>query len=503
MASGAEAVAAVRQQAAAGTPYRIVFMDWKMPGMSGVERRARSSGDAREAPAIIMVTAFGREDVRQEAEEAGLDGFLVKPVSPSSLCRRDHPGVRARLGGGAAARPAAASGATALEGMKVLLAEDNEINQQIAIELLEAVGVTVEVAANGREAVDKVRSGTAWDAVLMDLQMPELDGIAATQAIRAEGRFGELPIIAMTAHAMVEERERCFAAGMNDHVTKPIEPDVLYQTLARWFQRRPAAETPVRAEKRPGAAEAALPQVRRRGHRIRPEARRRQPAALPQPARASSWRGRPPRPTRIRKALREGDRALAERVSHTLKGVSGNIGAAARASGCRGGRTRDPGRCGGRRADRRAGERTVRGRWDVARRAGGDGRRSGRGRSAGGAMPRMRSACCRSSKPTSRIPTARRPTTWQRTRRRCAPRSGPTASPASARRSKNTISETPSTGCGAPRRRKGNTMADALDFTEKQSILIVDDTPDNLTLDDGAAEGRLQDARWRTTASAR
>src|SRR5262249_47039639 len=129
----------------------------------------------------------------------------------------------------------------ALDGMKVLLAEDNEINQQIAIELLESVGVAVETADNGLEAVEKVRSGAAWDAVLMDLQMPELDGISATQAIRAEERFKDLPIIAMTAHAMVEERERCFAAGMNDHVTKPIEPDVLYQALSRWYSRRPGA----------------------------------------------------------------------------------------------------------------------------------------------------------------------------------------------------------------------------------------------------------------------
>ncbi len=290
----------------------MVFMDWKMPGMSGVEAARAIKRRRAGAPAIIMVTAFGREDVRQEAEEAGLDGFLVKPVSPSSLFDAIIQVFAPDL---AAERPAAGGGERryALEGMRVLLAEDNEINQQIAIELLEAVGVTVEVAANGREAVDKVRSGTAWDAVLMDLQMPELDGISATQAIRAEGRFGELPIIAMTAHAMVEERERCFAAGMNDHVTKPIEPDVLYQALARWFQRRPAAETPVRAEKRPGAAEAALPQVpgvdtasglkRVAGN-----------LALYRNLLGKFVEGQAAAADAIRKALREGDRALAERA---------------------------------------------------------------------------------------------------------------------------------------------------------------------------------------------
>jgi two-component system sensor histidine kinase/response regulator len=325
VASGAEAIAAVRQQVAAGTPYRMVFMDWKMPGLSGVDAARVLKGEPG-APAIVIVTAFGREDVREEAEEAGLDGFLVKPVSPSSLL---DAVIRVTAPDSATERAAAGSGDRryGLEGMKVLLAEDNEINQQIAIELLEAVGVTVEIAANGREAVDKVRSGTAWDAVLMDLQMPELDGISATQTIRAEGRFGDLPIIAMTAHAMVEERERCFAAGMNDHVTKPIEPDVLYQTLARWFQRRPAAETSVRVEKRPGAAEPALPQVpgvdtasglkRVAGN-----------LSLYRNLLGKFVEGQSAAADAIRKALREGDRALAERLSHTLKGVSGNIGAA-------------------------------------------------------------------------------------------------------------------------------------------------------------------------------
>ena len=329
VASGSEALAAVRQ--AAGTPYRIVFMDWKMPGMSGIEAaRAIKAGDGTQVPAVIMVTAFGREDVRQEADEARLDGFLVKPVSPSSLVDAI---VQVFAPEGAAVRASAGGGERqyGLDGMKVLLAEDNEINQQIAIELLESVGVVVETADNGQQAVDRVKAGTRWDAVLMDLQMPELDGISATQAIRADGRFQELPIIAMTAHAMVEERERCFAAGMNDHVTKPIEPEVLYQALARWF-RRPAADAlarvdaPARMEKRPGAGDGELPRVsgvdtasglmRVAGN-----------AALYRNLLGKFVEGQAGAPDAIRKALRDGDRALAERLSHTLKGVSGNIGA--------------------------------------------------------------------------------------------------------------------------------------------------------------------------------
>jgi PAS domain S-box-containing protein len=324
VASGAEAVAAVRQSAA-DNPYRIVFMDWKMPGLSGIEagREIKSGAGAGGSPAVIMVTAFGREEVRQEAEDAGLDGFLVKPVSPSALLdaiiQVFAPGQAPR-----AARPAAQR-EYGLDGMKVLLAEDNEINQQIAIELLESVGVAVETADNGRAAVDKVRSGAAYDAVLMDLQMPELDGISATQAIRGEARFGELPIIAMTAHAMVEERERCFAAGMNDHVTKPIEPEVLYQTLARWY-RRPAQAAPARPATRARAPGEALPQVagldmasglkRVAGNQ-----------ALYRNLLGKFVEGQERAPDSIRQALRAGDRATAERLSHTLKGVSGNIGA--------------------------------------------------------------------------------------------------------------------------------------------------------------------------------
>jgi two-component system sensor histidine kinase/response regulator len=209
--------------------------------------------------------------------------------------------------------------------MKVLLAEDNEINQQIAIELLESVGVVVETADNGQQAVDKVKAGGSWDAVLMDLQMPELDGISATQAIRADGRFAALPIIAMTAHAMVEERERCFAAGMNDHVTKPIEPEVLYQALARWF-RRPPEDAPARTAQRSGADDGQLPQVA--GVDVASGLKRvAGNVALYRNLLGKFVEGQADAPDAIRKALRAGDRALAERLSHTLKGVSGNIGA--------------------------------------------------------------------------------------------------------------------------------------------------------------------------------
>ena len=236
VASGEEAIDAVRRLDA-NEPYDVVLMDWRMPGLDGIEasRRIKGNKKLKNPPAIIMVTAFGREEVRQEAENSGLDGFLVKPVNQSTLIDAlveiFAPGQK-EMGGSA---PDATS--WDLSGLKVLLTEDNEINQQIAIELMEGVGVTVDVANNGRIAVDKMLASEGrgpYDIILMDLQMPEMDGYQATARLRSEARFAKLPIVAMTAHAMAEERDRCLAAGMNGHITKPIDPDTLFRTLASY-----------------------------------------------------------------------------------------------------------------------------------------------------------------------------------------------------------------------------------------------------------------------------
>src|SRR6185503_2740414 len=131
-----------------------------------------------------------------------------------------------------------------LDGMRALLVEDNEINQQVARELMEGVGIAVDVASNGREAVERLEAAgepLPWDVVLMDIQMPEMDGFQATARILAQPRFARLPIVAMTAHATVEERQQCVAAGMVDHVTKPIDPSALYDALARFRPEGPAA----------------------------------------------------------------------------------------------------------------------------------------------------------------------------------------------------------------------------------------------------------------------
>src|SRR5439155_16387838 len=203
VASGAEAITAVGQ-ADATAPYDLVFMDWRMPGLDGFQtiRRIKSDETLTRQPAIVLVTAFGREEVREEAERLRLDGFLVKPVTKSMIVDT-LVNVFADPGSAAAVVPVDEQ-AGRLRGARILLTEDNEINQQIAVELLEGAGAAVRVAGNGREAVQILADGPEpppFDLVLMDLQMPEMDGYQATSNLRADRRFASLPIIAMTAHA--------------------------------------------------------------------------------------------------------------------------------------------------------------------------------------------------------------------------------------------------------------------------------------------------------------
>ncbi len=232
-----------RVEAEPGLPgYDLVLMDWKMPEMSGIDasRRIMANSHLSAAPTIIMVTAYGREEVMREAEGLDLGGFMLKPFNASILFDTIMNAFGRGRTDGAPVPPADApddQAFEALRGARVLLAEDNEINQQVAVELLEDKGVVVTVVSNGREAVDRVRAGGAdagFDAVLMDIQMPVMDGYAATAEIRADGRFADLPILAMTAHAMRGEREKSIARGMNDHINKPINPDDLFGALLAW-----------------------------------------------------------------------------------------------------------------------------------------------------------------------------------------------------------------------------------------------------------------------------
>jgi CheY-like chemotaxis protein/HPt (histidine-containing phosphotransfer) domain-containing protein len=268
-------------------------MDWRMPEMDGMEasRRIKNHNGLSKIPAIVLVTAYGREEIMQKAEQAGLDGFLIKPVNQSVLfdtimqaLGQEVPETSRIVG----KHEKEGEALKHIQGARVLLVEDNEINQQVAQEILEGAGLNVTLANNGQEAVDAVKENN-YDAVLMDVQMPVMDGYTATREIRKweeklkaqsskleaekklqaqsskqrvekklkaessklngedsedlsassfqlSARAKRVPIIAMTAHAMAGDEDNSLQAGMNGHVTKPIDPDQLFSTLQKWIK---------------------------------------------------------------------------------------------------------------------------------------------------------------------------------------------------------------------------------------------------------------------------
>jgi len=245
-ASGKEALSAVAEAAAAGNPFEVVLLDWRMPGLDGIAtaRELRRLGLAH-LPHLVMVTGYGRDELAQSAREVGVDAILLKPVDPSVL----FDTLMQLLGGlppadEVALPPVETPAMPGFAGRRVLLVEDNPLNQEVASELLRAAGLSVELAGDGAEALAKVRDGQgAYDLVLMDVQMPVMDGLSATRAIRALPEMDALPILAMTANAMPGDRERCLEAGMNDHLAKPIDPDTLFALLERWLEGAPRSDT--------------------------------------------------------------------------------------------------------------------------------------------------------------------------------------------------------------------------------------------------------------------
>jgi two-component system sensor histidine kinase/response regulator len=305
VASGQEALDEI-ERADKDKPFELVVMDWKMPGMDGIEasRQIKTHKTLSKIPAIILVTAHGREEIMQQADEIGLEGFLLKPVNSSvlfdaimqALGKEVQDPTRVRRG-----KERTPDDLKAIQGARVLLVEDNEINQQVAKEILEGAGLVVTIANDGREGVDLVQS-SEFDAVLMDIQMPVMDGYTATRKIREwevgmrngkgrmrngkgrmrnaecgmRNRIGEdsdlkseirnhkseikrLPIIAMTAHAMAGDEQKSIEAGMDGHVTKPIDPDQLFAALQKWIkpvEERAAVPKSLSASGRPPVLDA-------------------------------------------------------------------------------------------------------------------------------------------------------------------------------------------------------------------------------------------------------
>ena len=332
VSSGEEAIREL-SDADAHDPYQIVLIDWHMPGLDGLEAShiIKHGGLLKHIPKVVIITGFGREDIRTQAEQMGIEGFLLKPVSPSLLydtlvdlfgiSEIGHQRLRERKDNGAI-RDAT--------GIRVLLVEDNEINQQVATELLEGAGAIVTVANHGAEAVRILTDGEqapAFDVVFMDLQMPEMDGFTATKLLRKDPRLRNFPIIAMTAHALVEECQRCLDAGMNDHVSKPIDPDRLVSTLLRWTRPQPQPALDFGSSLNSGKTydEVVLPEIAGidLADGLRRVAGNRQ---LYRDLLGQFAAKQGNVANQISAALKSGDHPLAERIAHTVKGVAGNLG---------------------------------------------------------------------------------------------------------------------------------------------------------------------------------
>ncbi|MBF0510157.1 MAG: response regulator [Deltaproteobacteria bacterium] len=313
-------------------PYDIILMDWKMPGMNGIEtsRRIKKMSNLPVAPKIILVTAYARDEAVKDAEKAGLDGLLIKPVSPSSLFdaivdafgrTETQKLVQPKIDRESdLARP--------IRGADILLVEDNEINQQVAQELLEQAGLKVTIAENGQKGVEAVKAHD-YDLVLMDIQMPVMDGYQAAREIRRNHRFNDLPIIAMTASAMTQDRAMAMEAGMNGHVSKPINTEELFSAMLKWIKYRspePAGESFIPAVESDRGVENDIPALagidvaaglKRVGGNKK----------LYRSILLKFYNEYPDSSARIKAAFDAGDRELAQRLAHTVKGVAGNIGA--------------------------------------------------------------------------------------------------------------------------------------------------------------------------------
>ncbi|MBY6260475.1 response regulator [Azospirillum sp. 412522] len=358
---GQSAIAELERAASSGHAYDMVLMDWKMPGMDGIEASRRIRADAHAGtPMIIVISGYGRERLGARFEEAGISGFLMKPVTASTLLDAvtvayaqagyGHAGAGAggpRLPDAVPAPSGGLSGpawdaSRALHGRRLLLADDNDISRQVACEILERAGASVTAASTGREAVECVRMAERpFDAALLDVQMPDMDGFAATAAIRALPGGRSLPIIAMTAGALPADRQRCLDNGMDAHVPKPLDLPHLFATLARWIGPPLVA---VRS-----CAPCGADPVPPRGEAMLTTASTAAPPALPDhlpgidvadaltrlDGDAGLFRrfigqfaeGYGGVVERIAVALESGDLATAKSVAHELKSVAGNLGA--------------------------------------------------------------------------------------------------------------------------------------------------------------------------------
>jgi PAS domain S-box-containing protein len=329
-ATGQDAIACVMQAEEQGTPYRIIFLDWQMPNMNGLETLSELQGlSLKKSPHITMITAYGDERIIQEAEKSGIDDVIFKPIAATVL----FDSIIRVLAGVPFVHRTMNEDISLMEkrleiikGARILLVEDNKFNQDVALELLRDAGFIVDLAEDGKVAVQKVQTNS-YDIVLMDMQMPVMDGITATKEIRKLTQFGRLPIVAMTANAMDDDRQSCLDAGMNDHISKPVEPDNLWEVLLNWVNTRQYVNKilPLTSPSVHHADDdllvlksiSALDGIRRFGGKVKSYRKQLQRFSMHYPGAVAELKG----------LIENEGIAAAEVFCHQLKGVCGTIGA--------------------------------------------------------------------------------------------------------------------------------------------------------------------------------
>ncbi|MCP5163038.1 MAG: transporter substrate-binding domain-containing protein [Hahellaceae bacterium] len=314
-------------------PFQLVLMDWKMPGADGIATTHAIHDDLglNTLPTVMMVTAYGRDAVSQAAADANISAYLTKPVTPSALLdaimlsfgRTVNQASRA-----SSKQSELDEAINKLRGAHILLVEDNEVNQELAMELLTLNGLTVAIANNGAEALEQLRD-QVFDGVLMDCQMPVMDGYEATRAIRAQANLQTLPVLAMTANAMTGDREKALEAGMNDHIAKPIDPNTMFLCMAHWITpRHPAPATPPQPSTESPVNADNLPLPRIKGVDLSAGLHTTQNnIPLYHKLLKKFGESQATFPDEFDAAYQSEDYIKAERLAHTLKGLAGNIGA--------------------------------------------------------------------------------------------------------------------------------------------------------------------------------